>query len=138
MSAATYPIPADADTNSTFDYREAASAPAISTQPVDTMACLGCNATFSVVATNADTFQWQWYNGSSWVDLTDAGIYSGTTTNTLTISNVTNAENGYQYRVIISNTLYICTTVTSNIATLTVQVNTVITNRKITYRVNKN
>ncbi|MCW5518079.1 FG-GAP-like repeat-containing protein [Muriicola sp. Z0-33] len=138
VSAATYPVPADVDTNSTFDYREAALSPVISTQPADTIACLGCDATFLVVTSNADTYQWQWYNGSSWVDLSDVGIYSGTSTNTLTISNVTNGEDGNQYRVIVSNTLYICTSLTSNIATLNVRVNTVITNRKITYRVNKN
>jgi len=138
VSAASYAVPADGDFNTTFDYREAASAPSISIQPADTTACPGCDTTFSVTTANADTFQWQWYNGSSWVDLTNSGIYSGTTTNTLIISNITTAENGNQYRIVISNSQYICAIETSNSAILTVQVNTVISNRKITYRVNKN
>jgi len=132
-----YTTPADGDTNSVFDYREAGSAPAITIQPNDTTICPGCTGSISVTATNGDTFQWQLFNGSSWVDLTDSGIYSGTTSNSLTITNPTTAENGNQYRVVMTNNSYICGTTTSNTATLTVQVNTVITNRKITYRVNK-
>jgi hypothetical protein len=133
-----YTTPADGDSNSIFDYREAGAGPIITTQPADTTICPGCTGTISVVASNTDTFQWQWFNGSIWVDLTDTGIYSGTTTNTLAINNVTTAENGNQYRVILSNSAYICSIVTSSSATLTVAVNTVITNRRITDRVNKN
>ncbi len=88
--------------------------------------------------TPADAYQCQIFNSSIWVDVTDTGIYSGTTTSTLTITNATIAENGNQYRVIASNSSYICATATSNVATLTIRVYTVITNRRITIRVNKN
>ncbi|NNG09650.1 MAG: cadherin-like domain-containing protein, partial [Arenibacter sp.] len=138
VTAATYPVPADIDTNSTYDHTEADAAPVITTQPVDTNICPGCTQDIFVVATDTDTYQWQWFNGVSWVDLSDGGLYSGTNTNTLTITNPTNAEDGYQYRVILGNTMYICTTITSNIAVISIRVNTVITNRRITYRVNKN
>ncbi|NAS11823.1 FG-GAP-like repeat-containing protein [Poritiphilus flavus] len=138
VTAASYPVPADANTNSTFDYREAASPPAISVQPADTTICPGCTGSFSVTATNADTYQWQRFNGSSWVDLADGGIYSGTATATLTLTNVTTAENGNQYRVVVSSTTYVCDVITSNTATLTVAANSVITNRRITYRVDPN
>ena len=138
VTAATYPVPSDTDSNSTPDHLEAGAAPVITTQPVNTAICPGCVETISVTATDSDGYQWQIYNGSTWVDLSDTGIHSGTTTATLTITNPTAADNGNQYRVILSNTLYVCTTVTSNIATLTIQVNTVISNRKITYRVNRN
>lgn len=56
------------------------------------------------------TFQWQENNGNAWVSILD-GVddpvygnvtYSGNTTNTLSISNVTAAVNGFEYRVIIS------------------------------------
>jgi len=136
--AASYAVPEDADVSGIPDYREAGMAPSISSQPVNVTACPGCNASFSVITANADTIQWQWFNGSSWIDLTDTGNYSGTSTNTLTISDITTDMGGYQFRVIVSNTLYICTVEISSSATLTVQVNSVISNRRITYRVNKN
>ena len=133
-----YTTPADMDTNSIYDFREAGLAPIITTQPVDTTVCPGCDTTISVVASNSDSYQWQLYNGSIWVDLTDSGIHSGTSTSILTITNATAPDNGNQYRVIVSNTMFVCSTETSNTAILTLQVNTVITNRRITYRVNKN
>jgi hypothetical protein len=136
--AASYPAPADINANSTFDFREADNPPAITTQPADTTACPGCTANIVVIATASDTFQWQIFNGVSWVNLSDGGQYSGTNTDTLTISNITAGENGNLHRVILANTMYICSTETSSSAQLIVRVNTVISNRKITYRVNKN
>jgi hypothetical protein len=38
----------------------------------------------------------------------------------------------------VSNSSFVCATETSNTANLTIAVSTVITNRRITYRVNKN
>lgn len=133
-----YTTPTDANTNSTFDFQEIGMAPSIISQPANATTCPGCNASFSISATNTDTFQWQIFSGTVWVDLTDSGIYSGTTTNQLNIINTTPGESGNQYRVVASNSNYICTTAVSNIVTLTIQVNTIITNRRITYRVNPN
>ncbi|WP_166205022.1 FG-GAP-like repeat-containing protein [Pelagihabitans pacificus] len=135
---ASYPTPADGDGNTVFDYLEVGMAPSITTQPLDTTICPGCIGTISVVANDADTFQWQIFNGSIWVDLNDAGIYGGTATNSLVITNPTTADNGNQYRVLVSNTAYACSLETSNPVTLIVQVATVITNRRITYRVSRN
>ena len=56
----------------------------------------------------------------------------------VTATNATPADNGNQYRVVLTNIGYVCGTTISNTATLTVRVNTVITNRRITYRVKKN
>ena len=137
VSAATYPVPTDVNVNSTFDHREAGFAPVITVQPPNTTICPGCTGTINITTSNTDGYQWQIYNGSGWVDLADSGIYSGTNTASLTITNPTTVEDGNQYRVILSNSMFICTVVTSDSATLTIQVNTVITNRKITYRVNK-
>lgn len=128
----------DANTNATFDFQEVDITPSISTQPLDATACSGCNTSFSVGATNTDTYQWQLFNGSVWVDLADTGIYSGTTTNTLSITNVTMGEDNNQYWAIASNSNYICASVTSDVAILTIMVNMVITNRRITIRVNRN
>jgi len=112
--------------------------PSISTQPVDVTICPGCSTTFTTTVTNADTYQWQFFNGSIWVDLTDTGIHSGTTTDTLIITNATPADNGNQYRLQVSNSASLCAAITSNVAVLTVSVPSIISNRRITYRINRN
>ncbi len=133
-----YTTPDDNNSNSTYDFQEASSLPTITLQPLNTATCPGCSATISVTATNATSYQWQIFNGSGWVDLTDTGIHSNTSTDTLSITDATPADNGNQYRVVLTNIGYVCGTTISNTATLTVRVNTVITNRRITYRVKKN
>lgn len=135
--AASYPTPADADSNTIYDHLEVGSAPGITVQPTNTTVCPGCTTSFSVTS-DGDGFQWQFFNGSSWVDLSDTGIYGGTTTATLTITGPQTSDNGNQYRILVSNSAFVCGDLTSNTATLTVQVNTIITNRRITYRVRKN
>lgn len=135
-----YTTPADADTNLVFDFQEAGIAPLIIVQPtpLNLILCPGCSGTFDVTADNADGYQWQVLNGISWDDLTDSGIYSGTNSATLTVTNVAPSDNGNQYRVIVSSSTFVCATETSNTALLTVKATTVITNRRITYRVKKN
>ncbi|MHA7831205.1 MAG: hypothetical protein ACX93O_08885 [Flagellimonas sp.] len=132
-----YTTPADNDSNAAYDFREAGAAPTITSQPVDVTTCPGCTTSISATV-SADQFQWQYYNGSSWINLSDIGIYSGTTTNLLNIANPTQSENNTPYRLMVSNDSFVCGSTTSNTATITLQVSTVITNRKVTYRVNKN
>ncbi|WP_425237928.1 hypothetical protein [Ulvibacterium sp.] len=112
--------------------------PSIITQPVDSAICPGCSTTFTVTTSNTDTYQWQFFNGSIWVDLTNTGIYSGTSTDTLIVTNATPTDNGNQYRVQISNSVLPCSPLASAVAVLTVNASTIITNRGITYRVDKN
>ena len=77
--------------------------PVITTQPANPAACVGGSTSVNVVATGtALTYQWQVYNGSSWSNAVNGAVYSGVTTSTLAISNVTAGMNNYQYRVIIS------------------------------------
>jgi hypothetical protein len=133
-----YTIPDDNNSNGTYDFQEASSLPTITLQPSNTIVCPGCSTTISVTATNATSYQWQIYNGTSWVDLTNTGIHSNTSTGNLAITDASPADNGNQYRVVMANNSYACGTTISNVVALSVQVNAVITNRKITYRVNKN
>lgn len=132
-----YTVPADNDSNTVYDYREVGTAPTITSQPVNTTTCPGCTTTITV-GSAADQYQWQFYNTGVWTDLTDSGFYSGTASQTLTITNPTPSENNTQFRVVLSNDAFVCGSTISNTATLTLQVNTVVTNRHITYRVNKN
>lgn len=90
----------------------------ITSQPLDQSVADGVNASFSVIATNAATYQWQENQSGSWNDLSDVSPYSGVATSTLLISPATNAMTGYQYRCIITSS---CSgSVTSDAADLTV------------------
>ncbi len=136
-----YTVPADADTSGTADYLEPGTSAAITGQPANSTVFFGASASFTVTATNTDTFQWQIStdNGLTFSDLADGGIYSNTNTAILGISAVDLTLNNYQYRVIISNSAYSCDATTTSIAgLLLVRVRTVITNRRITYRVKRN
>ncbi len=135
---ASYQMPADGNTNTIYDFLESGAGPSITNQPADVVICPGCIGSIAVLANNSDSYQWQLFNGTSWVDLNDAGIYSGTSTASLTITNPTNANNNSQYRVIVSNTAYVCDEEIATTAVLTIAVTSVITNRRITYRVQKN
>lgn len=90
------------------------SAVTIGTQPTAQSVCAGANATFSVSATSAGSYQWQLSTngGSTWNNI------SGATAATYTVNNTTAGMNGHQYRVIVSNSCP--SSVTSNAATLTV------------------
>lgn len=112
----------------------------ISTQPADQTVVVGNNGVFSVTATNVDTYQWQVSTdgGSNFAPIVDGAEYSGTQTANLTITAPDSTKNGYIYRVLVSNSGGSCTPLASNQATLTVKAGRVITNRGVTYRVNKN
>ncbi|MCY7310095.1 MAG: M36 family metallopeptidase [Chitinophagaceae bacterium] len=91
----------------------------VTTQPANTNSCTGGNASISVLAAGtAPVYQWQVNTGSGFVNVPAAAPYSGTTTNTLTISGITAGMAGYQYRCVLSNA---CTTpFNSGTATLSV------------------
>lgn len=106
----------------------------------------GTNTSFSVTATSTNTttfnttspfapnyasgtnnvanilYQWQVStdNGSTWNSLSNGGVYSGVTTNTLSITAPTVAYNGYRYRAIVTLANHVCTNLTSNVGILTV------------------
>lgn len=106
------------------------TAPVITTQPSASTRCAGDNTGFSVAATGtALTYQWQVSTdgGSTWTNLSDGGVYSGTTTASLALNNVPNTLSGYRYRCVVSGT---CSpSATSNSATLTVHTPVTITNQ---------
>jgi hypothetical protein len=97
----------------------ACTAPSISTQPTAQSITYGANTSFSVVASGTTplNYQWQVNTGSGFTNLAEGGVYSGTTTSTLTLTKPSVSMSTYKYRCIISN---VCGSVTSNEATLTV------------------
>lgn len=92
--------------------------PTITQQPANQTVTQGNAATFMVTASGTGTLSYQWQRnngaGGSFVNI------SGATSTTLTVSNVQPADNGAQFRVIVTNT---GGSVTSNVATLAVTAN---------------
>jgi Flp pilus assembly pilin Flp len=91
----------------------------IASNPTDKSVVPGTNATFSVVSTidPNTTYQWQRDNGTGFQDLSNAGQYSGSTSNTLLISNIAVSNENEAYRCVVATST--CT-VTSEEATLTI------------------
>jgi len=77
--------------------------PEIIVNPVSQNICQGLPAYFNISAINADNFQWQEYR-TGWRNIIDSGIYHGTNSSILDISEVTDSMNNYQYRCILNNT----------------------------------
>ena len=104
-----FTTPNDLDGNSVYDFQEAGLPSTITTQPQDDAVALGDDASFTVVGI-ASFYQWQEStdNGSNWNDIVDAGIYSGATTNVLTITAPPESMSGYVYRVQLRSPDYAC------------------------------
>ena len=115
-----YTVPADENGNSTFDFQEAGMANTITEQPDDCVVCELASTSFSVTATGVNSYQWQIDTGSGFNDLTDGGIYSGSTTDVLTLTGVRSSDSGGRYRVLTGNGAYSCGQLASESATLTV------------------
>jgi PKD repeat protein len=93
--------------------------PVINTQPVNSTICEGEVTSFNVLASGFGlTYEWQVDEGAGYTPLTDGGVYSGTSTPTLTVSGPDATYDGFRYRVIVNN--YCGPQQSSMIATLTV------------------
>ncbi len=91
----------------------------VNTQPASQTININNNAQFVVGSSDSNaTYQWQTNLGLGFQNLNNAGQYSGTTNNTLTVSNVTMSNEDQQFRCIITSGG--CTT-TSAEAELTVK-----------------
>ena len=111
----------------------------INDHPVDQYIISGNNAVFTITSSNADTFQWQVnIDGGGYTNLVNDTEHSGTQTSTLTVMNVPKGKEGYSYRVFATNANATCAATPSNSALLFVEVKTVITNKRITYRIKPN
>jgi hypothetical protein len=121
---------ADANTADSDDSiaADAAASITINTQPVDvTGAADPFTGTFTVtgaaVTFSAGTGLYQWQRqtatGTRWTNVTDAGVFSGANTDTLTLTSAAKADyDGYKFRVKITSTVG-AEEVVSDAATLT-------------------
>ena len=98
---------------------------AVNTQPANQTININNNAQFVVSSSDPGaSYQWQTDLGVGFQNLNNVGQYSGTTTNTLNVSNVTMSNNNQPFRCIINSGS--CSD-TSNVAVLTVNNNVGIT-----------
>ena len=106
------------------------TSPSVISQPISRTICVGSNATFSAVFSNATGYQWQVDQGAGYTNISNNTTYSGATSSTLTITGATAALNGYVYRLIASGA---CTPISvSNGAVLNVStVNGTISNTNV-------
>ncbi|WP_396212916.1 tandem-95 repeat protein, partial [Flavobacterium sp.] len=114
----------------------AGSASVITAQPTDQSVAAGANATFAATVTaGSGTTNYQWQvstnGGSTWTNVTNAGIYSGATTATLTVTGVTSTMNEYRYRLQISQSNFACGNLTTNAARLILANNVTIINDNV-------
>ncbi len=82
--------------------------PVLTSQPVNQIVVLGKNAVYSVTATGRGALAYQWQqsadHGATWKNLLYSGAYwDGGSTPALTIRGVTKAQNGYQFRCVVTN-----------------------------------
>ncbi|USD23999.1 PA14 domain-containing protein [Flagellimonas marinaquae] len=112
----------------------------ITTQPTDQTVVVGNSGSFTVATTNADTYQWEVSTdgGSNFSTIIDGSEYTGTQTANLILNTPDVNSNGFIYRVLVSNSSGSCTPIISDEALLTLKTGRVITNRGVTFRVNKN
>lgn len=112
----------------------------ISSAPADQTIFAGSSANFIVSTNYVNSYQWQVSTdgGTVFNNISDGAEYSGTQSSTLTVLAGGLNKNGYRYRVVVSKSGSSCTAIISDSALLSIRVKTVITNRRITYRVKKN
>jgi len=104
--------------------------PTIAIQPSPSIICPGSNTSFTVVSSGTNLgFQWQVDTGTGFNGITNSGVYTGSSTDSLKITNAPFAMNGYHYQCVISG---ICgPIVTSTIILLTVDTIPGITNQPV-------
>ncbi|KAA3626443.1 MAG: LamG domain-containing protein [Bacteroidetes bacterium] len=91
----------------------------ITTQPEDLTIQEGNDAHFSIITSGSNiSYQWQADSGFGFTNLTNAGQFSGTNSNTLTVSTTSLMQNNWFFRC-ISNENQFCAD-TSDVAILTV------------------
>jgi subtilisin-like proprotein convertase family protein len=81
--------------------------PTVTTHPVNVTVCVGSTASFTAAGTGTGfTYQWQesTNGGTSYTNITNGGIYSGATTETLSITSVPATFSNNRYRLSVNGT----------------------------------
>jgi gliding motility-associated-like protein len=103
-----YTTPNDLDNNGTYDFQETGSPANITGDPIDQDFILNGSATFTA-ASDGDSYQWEISaDGINFTPLSDDGKYSGTNTESLTVSGLVIPDYFNEYRVVVSNIAFVC------------------------------
>lgn len=116
-----YAAPADGNADGTSDFLQQGTALTVLGHPQNQNICIGDTAIFTVATTptpSSFVYQWQFYDGSDWINLNNGGSYSGATSQVLFVTPTDMSLNGSTYRVKVSSIDYVCETI-SNAALLT-------------------
>ncbi|MDT0622141.1 thrombospondin type 3 repeat-containing protein [Croceitalea vernalis] len=135
-----YTTPNDSNNDTSFDFQQSGSGPIITIQPNNEKVLLPNNGTFVVTENNTYNYQWQVSinGGANYNDIVDGSQYMGAQTDQLTIIQPELNLDGHLFRVVLSNPSFICDDTTiSNEVELNVGPKNIITNRRITLRVNQ-
>lgn len=89
----------------------------ITTQPQDTAVCAGEDAIFFIEETGATGYQWQVFDGTNFIDLSDNANIIGSNTDSLTLINVGAFADGAIYRLAMQSS---CGNVNSVTVTLSI------------------
>jgi hypothetical protein len=95
----------------------------ISLNPNSQTVCENSSVQFNIAAEHASVYQWQIFNGTEYENIQDGVIYSGVTSNTLSISNANLGLNGKMYRCLASRLTGL--KVASEVSTLTITPKTI-------------
>lgn len=71
----------------------------IQNHPSSVSIVAGNSASFTVVASDVQSYEWQYFSNGQWLSLVNDSVHSGVNTATLQLNNVPLAFNGRQYRV---------------------------------------
>ncbi|SOE21057.1 Putative Ig domain-containing protein [Spirosomataceae bacterium TFI 002] len=86
-----------------YEYSQDLPLPTFTLQPVSTSFCEGATGQLSVTTNSYGiSHKWQFNSGASWADVPSGGIYTGETTATLGISDVTGLDT-YKFRCLAYN-----------------------------------
>ena len=127
----TEPNNVDSATNTDFDFQQPGETPTIASsadQPQDILTNGSSPEIFTVTASGISlTYQWEVDDqlGGGFLAIDDANgtdIYTGSTTETLTLTGANVAQDGFEYRVIITDLTFVCSPLTSDAALLTIDV----------------
>ena len=104
---------------------EVVATPTITTNSGNATIITGQSASFTATAAGfpAPTVQWEvsTNGGSTFLPLINVGVYTGVTTDTLTITNATTAMNGDEYEAVFTNGVSPTPSTTTTPATLTIK-----------------
>ena len=89
----------------------------IISQPTDEFAIIGGSAQFNCTGSAGASYQWQAFNNGQWINLFNAGQYSGVNTSSLNVSNVNSNNYDQWFRCLVtSSQSLLCQEYTDSVA----------------------